>query len=490
MICISINQESRRLALVDMFNAAKQCDLLEIRLDRFGMAPELGEMLSHKPTPVIMSCRRKKEGGFWDGTEGERLALLRQAIISKADYVEIELDVADQIKRMPPTKRVIACTINPKDSTQDVAELYAEAQTKDPDIIKLTAHIRTPEEAWPFVQILAKPAVPTVVVGLGRPGIMLTILAKKVEMPWTYAALEKGMEAYPGQPTVNELKNVYHYDKIGRKTRLIGVTGFGDREFLTVAGLNAALAHLELGARCLPLGVGSAKHFSKVIDATKLAGVLIDPAHQQVLLRIAEEQHPSASYAEATDLILEKGENWTSYYTSAQAAVAALSNVLKNKTKADEPMQNRLAMIVGINPLARTIAADLQHRGAGIILASHHRKAAQELAKKLDCRQIQFEALYSTLHDILIMCDEEKDKNKDAKGMNLSFLKGSTAIMDLTAEIKDTALLKEARARGCQVVHPRDVLLQQLQLQTNLITGKQVELEVFSGGFPEWAMED
>src|ERR1700690_2646557 len=36
MICISINQESRRLALFDMFNAAGQCDLLEIRLDRFG----------------------------------------------------------------------------------------------------------------------------------------------------------------------------------------------------------------------------------------------------------------------------------------------------------------------------------------------------------------------------------------------------------------------------------------------------------------------
>ena len=35
MICISINQESRRFALVDMLNAAKQCDLLEIRLDRF-----------------------------------------------------------------------------------------------------------------------------------------------------------------------------------------------------------------------------------------------------------------------------------------------------------------------------------------------------------------------------------------------------------------------------------------------------------------------
>src|SRR5436190_14725341 len=99
MICISINQESRRLALFDMFNAAPQCDLLEMRLDRFGMSPELGELIANKPRPVIMCCRRPRDGGHWDGSEEERLALLRQAIVAKADYVEIELDVADQVRK-------------------------------------------------------------------------------------------------------------------------------------------------------------------------------------------------------------------------------------------------------------------------------------------------------------------------------------------------------------------------------------------------------
>src|SRR5207244_2865873 len=88
---------------------------------------------------------------------------------------------------------------------------YAQAQTKQPDVIKLATLARTPEEAWPLLQILAKPALPTVVVGLGKPGIMLSVLGKKIGSPWTYAALEKGMETYPGQPTVRELNDVYHY---------------------------------------------------------------------------------------------------------------------------------------------------------------------------------------------------------------------------------------------------------------------------------------
>ncbi len=179
MICISIAQESRRFALADMVNAARQCDLIEVRLDRFAKAPDVGELVANKPKPVIFSCRRRQDGGEWEGSEEERLALLRQCIISKADFVEIELDAADQIRKFPPAKRVISYT-NFQETPADITEIYAEMQTKSPDVIKLVTLARTPEEAWPLVQILAKPAVPTVVVGLGKPGVMLTVLGKKI----------------------------------------------------------------------------------------------------------------------------------------------------------------------------------------------------------------------------------------------------------------------------------------------------------------------
>src|SRR6516165_9936417 len=152
MICISIAQESRRLALADMLNASKQCDLLEVRLDRFGKAPDIGELLTHKPKPIIFTCRRKKDGGDWPGTEEERLTLLRQCVVSKSDYVEIELDVADQIRKFGTTKRVIT-HIDLQETPPDIAEIYGEAQTKSPDVIKIITQARTPEEAWPLLKI-------------------------------------------------------------------------------------------------------------------------------------------------------------------------------------------------------------------------------------------------------------------------------------------------------------------------------------------------
>ena len=60
------------MALVDMLNAGGQCDLLEVRLDRFEKAPDFGDLLSARTKPVIMSCRRTRDGGYWDASEEER----------------------------------------------------------------------------------------------------------------------------------------------------------------------------------------------------------------------------------------------------------------------------------------------------------------------------------------------------------------------------------------------------------------------------------
>jgi 3-dehydroquinate dehydratase/shikimate dehydrogenase len=490
MICISINQESRRLALVDMLNAARQCDLLEVRLDRFGKAPEVGELLAAKPKPVIMCCRRAQDGGNWDGGEEERLALLRQCIISKADYVEIELDVADQIRRFPPSQRVISYT-NLQETPSDIADIYAEAQTKNPDVIKLVTLARTPEEAWPLVQILGKARVPTVVVGLGKPGIMLSILGKKIGAPWTYAALERGMEAYPGQATVSDLIDVYHYGSIEKGTRLIGVTGFGEREVITTAVQNSIMANLQLPARCLPLGVGNVKLFRKVMEAVKLAGAIVDQENQQAVAEIATELHSAAKQVGAVDVLVHKGEAWHGFNTYVPALLEGLTQTLKAKMESDNPIKGRMVVLVGLTPPGRALAAEIQRQGASVILASHQKKAGQQAAQELGCRFIQFEALYSTMHDVLIVCEEEKDPVPGRSvGVHAGYLKKGMTVMDLTAMTRRSEFLEQAAQRGTLVVEPRQVLLSQLEAQCKLLTGKHVRREVIDTAVPEQFAEE
>ena len=53
--------------------------------------------------------------------------------------------------------------------------------------------------------------------------------------------------------------------------------------------------------------------------------------------------------------------------------------------------------------MTRALAREVKERGGMLIIASHNRTSAQELAKSLECRHVAFEALYTTMHDVLIV---------------------------------------------------------------------------------------
>jgi 3-dehydroquinate dehydratase/shikimate dehydrogenase len=478
MICISIAQSSRRLALADMLNATMMgADLLEVRLDCIEQDPDPKELLAARRKPVIFSCRRTADGGAWKGTEDARILLLKTAITAGPDYCELELDIADQVRRFGSCQRVISYT-NLKETPSDIAEIYEQARQKDPDIIKLTCRARTPEEAWPLVQILAKPPVPTVVVGLGRPGLMLAMLARKMGAPFTLAALERGMESYPGQPTLNELEIVYHYRWINSKTKFVGVTGVGERSLTIVALLNAGLAHLNLPIRCLPLQVGILKLFRQVIETLKLVGVVVEEEQLDAVRALASgidedvagvSLNPGGLPMEhAIDLLVQSdAKHWHGAHTFSPGAVAALEATLSEKERS---LEGAIVMIAGLTPTSRSIARAIKERGGKLVFASLNKDESARMCRMLGGRQIQPEAVYTTLHDVVVVSREDPEKSE----LHPSYLKAGMFVMDLTDLPRETPLTREARKRGCSVVSPQTMLVEQVRRQLKRLTKQDV----------------
>jgi 3-dehydroquinate dehydratase/shikimate dehydrogenase len=347
---------------------------------------------------------------------------------------------------------------------------------------------RTPEEAWPLVQILAKTSVPTVVVGLGKPGIMLSLLGKKIGAPWIYAALERGMEAYPGQATAGDLNAVYRADSIDKGTRFVGVTGFGESELYTVAALNAALIHHQLPYRCLPMGVGDVKLFRKVMEAVKLGAAVIDAPHQGAMMEMGPELHGAAKQARAVDLLINKNDVWHGFHAGGQAWALELRETMKAKTGVDDALKDRIVMVVGLSARAGIVAAEVQRLGGHAVLAGHERNLGKQLAQALGCRFVAFEALYTTMHDVVIVCDDDRDEGpgrSSAPAIHAGYLKDSMTLMDLTAGLRMSHFLREAKLRGCSTVDPRRLFIRQLEQQACLLTGKSVPSEILTAALPE-----
>jgi 3-dehydroquinate dehydratase / shikimate dehydrogenase len=494
MICITIAQEDRNLLLADMLNAAAMgADMVEVRLDTLDKAPSFSEMLSAKRLPILFSCRRPQDGGNWQGTEDERLILLRQAIMSKADYVEMEYDVAEEIRPFPGCKRVVSYT-NKEKMPSAIRDIYDDMLNLQPDVIKLTVRARTPEEAWPLVQILGKPTVPTVVVGLGRPGVMLAILGKRIGCPWTAAALEKGMEAFPGQPTIRELVDIYRYRDIGKPTRFVGVTGLGEREFLTTGLMNAAFAHLNLPHRVLPMQVGDMKLFRKVIDIVKMQGVTLDDAQYERVHEAAFLDETAKAPVQAGDLMMPGGEHgWAGTNTLGQWAASALEESLRQRDPEKEPpLQGRVCMIAGTGALARMVAPALKARGAALVFASKDRNEAQRLSQAFGGRQIGWDGIYATIHDVLVVC---RDKGADAEDeddklpIHPGYLKSSMTVLDLTSIPRRSRFFHEAKLRGCDVVSPSALLVEQVRAHVQRVGGQEVGRDVLRDKLAQWLDE-
>ncbi len=493
MICITIAQESRHLLLADMLNAAAMgADLVEVRLDCLENAPNFVDMLSAKRLPILFSCRRVQDGGQWKGSEEERLMLLRQAIMSKADYVDIEYDVADQVRPFPGCKRVISYT-NVGKMPSAIGDIYDDMLALKPDVIKLTVRARTPEEAWPLVQILGNPKAPTVVVGLGRPGLMLAVLGKKIGAPWTEAALERGMEAFPGQPTIRDLIEIYRYRDIGKPTRFVGVAGLGEREFLAAGVMNAAFAELGMPHRVLPMAVGNLKVFRKVIDLVRLQGVAVEEDYYESIHETASLHNSARTPVQAADLMLPSDDQgWIASNSLGDWAIAALKTELRKRDpEKGKALQGRMVMLGGCGPLTRMIAAALKQHGAVLIFASKDRAAAARMSQTFGGRQVAWEGIYTTTHDVLVVSRDERASDSDAGDddelpIHPGYLKTNMTVLDLTTYPRSSRFLTEAKLRGCSVVAPAALLCERVREHVERIGGKAISVDVLREKLASW----
>ncbi|MCH9653298.1 MAG: type I 3-dehydroquinate dehydratase [Planctomycetes bacterium] len=480
MICISVTPESRNFAKVDILNAAAQSDMVELCLDRLIKTPDIGDLISGFDVPILVSCRRPEEGGQFKGTETERINLLRQAIIAEPAYIELDLETAKQVPRFGKTKRVISYT-SLKRPLNEVDDIFDEMADAKADIIKFTWPTPTLQTAWPLLAAISqKREIPVVGLGLGPAGITFSLLGVKYGSPWTYAALEKGMEAFDGQPTVSELDEVFGFQKISSKTKFIGVAGLGVAERRTIEVFNKASEKLGLDYICLPLVINDFKQIHKMLGILKIRSLVVSPRMGEFILPLAEHLEESSEKTGYGDLQLNQPDGWHAYDTVRRSAVKSLEASFEKKTPgAKNVFQRKNILVVGKSGLTKAIVYSLSQQGGVVSVTSDNDKAAQGIARTFDVRYVPFANLYDTLTDIVVQTDPELVLGSGKTQLNAAYLRESMTVMDVSQLPEETELMREAESRGCEVVCVDEIYRKQLNQIFKAITGVEIPGEVF-----------
>ncbi len=481
MICISVTPVSRTFAKVDLLNASFQCDLIELCLDRLVKEPDVKDMIDGISKPIMISCRRKEDGGQFDGTDEERMMLMRQAIVAGPAYVELDYATAQLIPRFGQTKRVINYTsLNRPFSQADIEEIFKEAKQVKGDVVKFTWPTPTLEAAWPLLAAVAKKHdLPAVGLGLGKAGVTFSLLGRKYGSPWLYAALEKGMEAYDGQSTVSELDDIYGWREINGQTAFVGVVGMGQSEIVTSRCLNSVFKTHGLNVRCLPLMSEKMDKLKQMLDSLKINAIVTSRDLGDDMLALADEQEESANLGQYSDLLLRKGGSWHAYNSIWRSAVRVLEKTLTGVGTDKRPLEKQNVMVIGSGSLAKSMIYGIGKRKGLVSVASTDDKRSAEVATQFGVRAVSFQNIYNTLSDVVVIADPNLRIGTHKTELNPSYFQSRMTICDVTEMPGDSQFVAEARGRGSRIIEPREIYFDQIAAYIKSITGKDVGPEAF-----------
>lgn len=474
MICISVTPKSRTLAPADLLNASRHGDLIELCLDHFLKEPDVGELVKMVDKPILVSCRRPRDGGEWQGSEPERLQLLREAIVAGPAYVELDLDIAKSIPRFGKTKRVISYTSlnRPLGKIDDIFEQCYKANA---DVVKVTWPTDDLDAAWPLLAAVTQTReVPVVGMGIGRSGLTFSLLGRKYGSPWVYAALERGMETFEQQPTVWQLREEYRWDEISNKTRFLGIVGVGQAERTTVRVLNAAFAQMDKPVRCLPIIPGDLGRLPKMLAGMKINGLIVDPSFASDLGRLATPGDELVEKSGYMDVLMEHADGWRGVATLFSAVDLAGQSV----TGSAEWSSRGSVLICGHGPVAKAAACYFGSKGAAITLSSPSDNSGAGAARIAGARFAPWNGVHDIRADTLIVADSGLPCGTGKGELNPSILRERMTLIDLSAYPHSSLFVEEATARGARVIKPSHVFEAQLKVQFRLLSGRELPDDV------------
>jgi 3-dehydroquinate dehydratase-1 len=192
-------------------------DVAELRVDLFAKrepAPVLGRVGDFAGLATLATLRTRAEGGAWDGSEAERLALFR-ALLPRVDAVDVELaaPIRDEVTEAAHAAgRLVLHSHHDFARTPEaaaLADVVARGRAAGADVVKIATTVEGPADVRALARVLLDHADGgLVVIGMGEAGLATRLLFAALGSLLTYA--HAGRPTAPGQIAFDDLQEWLH----------------------------------------------------------------------------------------------------------------------------------------------------------------------------------------------------------------------------------------------------------------------------------------
>jgi 3-dehydroquinate dehydratase/shikimate dehydrogenase len=478
MICVSIGRGRHRHVIAEHRHLVEQgAKLVELRVDYINGEANIKRLVADRPGPVVITCRRPTDGGKFTGTEDQRMMVLRTAIAEGVEYVDLEEDIAAKIPRFGPTKRIISHHDFRK-TPDNLQEIHQRLCGLDADIVKICTMANHPRDNLRMLQLSRQSKIPTVGVCMGDIGTPTRILGGRFGSPMNFATFHHERTLAPGQLSFQQMTEIYHYDQIDAQTEVYGVVADPVGHSLSPQVHNAAFAHLKLNKVYVPFRVPreDLAQFIEDAPAWGIKGLSVTIPHKEEIVKLLTEADGTVRGIGAANTVLFHDHARSGYNTDYRAAMNSLEEAVNTggeQKKENEVLAGKTALVLGAGGAGMAMCYGLCRRGAEVMIADLVARQANLLAKRLNCRSVDWSLRHNVTADVLINCTPlGMHPNVDESPYDKHYLRPSMIVFDVVYNPENTLLIKEARNRNCTVVTGVDMFVRQAALQFKLFTGQ------------------
>ena len=484
MICVSIGRGRHRHIIAEHKHLATNgVTLVELRLDYIQGEVQIKRLLKDRPCPAILTCRRKRDGGRWEHSEDARLRLLRTAIVEGADYVDLEDDVAGNVPRYGATKRIISHHDLNK-TPADLTLLHKRLASLNADVVKIATMANHPIDNLRMLEMVHASRVPTVGICMGDIGVPTRILGGRAGSPFTFATFNDDRALAPGQIGWRQMQDVYHYDSIGRSTRIYGVVADPVAHSLSPVVHNAALAAAGIDAVYVPFRVPGEQldEFLSGAPRWPLSGLSVTIPHKEAVLRHCQHQDDLVRSIGAANTLSFGPEGISAFNSDAGAAVESLTAALVDNDQpasAPDGIGVKNALVLGAGGAARALAFGLRRQHVDVTIASRTLERAKKIAAEVGCKAVDWQARYRHPYECIVNATPVgMHPNVDETPYDKEHLRPYMAVFDTVYNPENTLLVKEARTIGCRIVTGVEMFVRQAAIQFRIWHGVEPDQRV------------
>ncbi|ONK78597.1 uncharacterized protein A4U43_C02F20480 [Asparagus officinalis] len=427
------------------------------------------------------------EGGQYEGDDRKRFEALLFAMELGAEYVDVELKVAQEFfdfisgKRPEGTKIIISShNYQFTPSSEDLGSLVASIQAVGADIVKIATFAVDICDVARMFQVIVHCQVPMIGLCMGERGVISRILCPKFGGYLTFGTLAWGKESAPGQPTMSDLVDVYRIKHIGADTKVYGLIGKPLGQSKSPRLHNAVFKELGLNAVYVPFLTDNLADFLNTYSSPDFAGFSNTMPHKKTAVTLCHEVDPVAKSIGAVNTIIKRpiDGKLVGYNTDYVGAISAIEDGIRGLVghkDAVSPLAGRLFVVIGAGGAGRALAFGAKYKGARVVIANRTYERAKELAKSVGGQALRLAELenfhaeegavlanatsvgmYPNIHDTPL-------PSKQA-------LSSYTLVFDAIYNPKVTRLMREAGECGVALVSGVEMFLRQAMGQFELFT--------------------